>query len=135
MHLFVYGSLMFEEVWSRLVRRSYVKREARLHGFCRRKVREDVYPVILRSQDSDWVDGIVYLNVLADDFARLDFFEGDFYERRNESVVVEGSEKVTAAVYALKEDFCHMAEDASWDPDWFAREGLAMFLGGYRGFD
>ena len=126
---------MFEEVWSRLVRRSYVNRTARLHGFCRRKVVGDVYPVIFRSQDSDWVDGLVYLDVSAEDFARLDFFEGDVYERRNETVVVEGSEKITSAVYVLKEDFYHLAADASWDADWFAQEGLAYFLGRYRGFN
>lgn len=134
-HLFVYGSLMFEQVWSRLVRGSYIKRTARLHGFCRRKVKGDVYPVIFRSQGSDWVDGVVYLDVSVDDIARLDFFEGDFYERRNERVVVEGSDKLTAAVYVLADDFYHLADDASWDPDWFAREGLAIFQGHYRGFD
>jgi hypothetical protein len=57
MNLFTYGSLMFVEVWSQLVRGDYVKRPARLHGFTRRRVHKDVYPVIFRSNDSECVDG------------------------------------------------------------------------------
>ncbi len=134
MHLFVYGSLMFEEVWSRLVRGSYVRRTARLHGFTRRKVREDVYPVIFKSCDSDWVDGMAYLDVGEEDIQRLDFFEGDFYDRQNHPVVLEGAEKAVAAVYVLKDDYCYMTDEVGWDPEWFAQEGLALFLGRYKGF-
>lgn len=134
MHLFVYGSLMFEEVWSRLVRGSYVKRSARLHGFSRRRVRDDVYPVIVKSCDSDWVDGMVYLHVSEEDIRRLDFFEGDFYNRQDHTVVVEGAEKATAAVYVLKDSYYYVTSEAGWDPQWFAREGLALFLGRYEGF-
>ncbi len=134
MHLFAYGSLMFEEVWSRLARGSYVKRSARLHGFSRRKVRDDVFPVVFRSHDADWVDGVVYLNVTADDIVKLDVFEGELYDRQQHTVVVEQQEKAVAAVYVLKDDYCYMTDEAMWDPAWFAREGLVMFLHGYRGF-
>ncbi|MBN1360194.1 MAG: gamma-glutamylcyclotransferase [Sedimentisphaerales bacterium] len=133
-HLFVYGSLMFEEVWSRLVRGSYVKRTARLHGFSRRKVRDDVYPVIFRSHEPDWVDGLVYLHVTDEDIRRLDFFEGDVYDRQNHTVLVEQAEKIVAAVYVLKDDYYHMTDATDWDPAWFAREGLGLFLGRHRGF-
>ena len=134
MHLFVYGSLMFEEVWSRLVRGSYVRRPARLHGFARRKVRDDVYPVVVRSHDRDWVDGLVYLNVGEEDIERLDFFEGQFYDRQNHTVIVEGAEKAVAAVYVLRNDYHHLIDAGGWDPERFAREGLTFFLGRYRGF-
>jgi gamma-glutamylcyclotransferase (GGCT)/AIG2-like uncharacterized protein YtfP len=134
MHVFVYGSLLFEEVWSRLVRGSYVRRAARLHGFTRRRVRGDVYPVIVKSHNADWVDGMVYLNVTEEDIRRLDVFEGDFYDRQNHGVVVEASEKAVAAVYVLKDDYDYMTDDVGWDPEWFAREGLVIFLGRYRGF-
>lgn len=132
--MFVYGSLMFEEVWSRLVRGSYVKRAARLGGFTRRKVRDDVYPVIFKSHEADWVDGMVYLNVTEEDIERLDFFEGDFYDRQDHTVVVEETEKTVAAVYVLKDNYYYMTDDVGWDPEWFARQGLAVFLGRYRGF-
>jgi len=74
MNLFTYGSLMFAEVWSQLVRGDYVKRPARLHGFTRRRVHGDVYPVIFKSNNGEW------------------------------------------------------------DPQWFAREALPIFIHNYRGF-
>ncbi|MCX5753855.1 MAG: gamma-glutamylcyclotransferase, partial [Candidatus Krumholzibacteria bacterium] len=52
MNLFTYGSLMFDEVWSRLVRGDYLQRPGRLHGFTRRQVCDDVYPVIFKSCES-----------------------------------------------------------------------------------
>ena len=134
MHLFTYGSLMFEPVWSRLVRGSYMKRTARLHGFARRRVRGDIYPVVFKSHDADWVDGMVYLNVSDEDVRRLDVFEGDLYDRQSQWVVVEGAEKVIASAYVLKETYAHMTDDRDWDPQWFARSGLRTFLGGYKGF-
>jgi len=133
-HLFTYGSLMFEPVWSRLTQGQYVRRPARLHGFARRKVRHDVYPVVFPSQDSAWVDGMVYLDVSKEDIKRLDHFEGEFYDRQEHMTIVEGGEKVTAAVYVLKDHYHYIIDSANWDPDWFAQEGLPTFLGHYRGF-
>ena len=134
MHLFVYGSLMFEPVWSRLVWGSYVRQAARLHGFALRRLRRDVYPVVFRSGESDWVDGLVYQDVAAGDIARLDWFEGEFYERQFHPVLVEDGLELPAAVYLLKDDYEHLIDAVEWDPQWFATEGLGTFLGQYRGF-
>ncbi len=134
MHIFTYGSLMFEPVWSRLVRGTYRKTPARLHGFTRRRVRGDVYPAVFRSQDEDWVDGIVYLDVSDEDIRRLDSFEGDLYDRQSQWVVVEGAEGVSAYAYVLKEKYAHMMDEREWDPLWFARHGLPVFVGHYQGF-
>lgn len=134
MNLFTYGSLMFEEVWLQLVRRDCVRRPARLYGFTRRQVRGDVYPVVFRSRPSDWVDGVVYFDVGEEDFRRLDAFEGAPYDRQTHTVIVEGGEKHRAEAYVLRETFRHLIGDRSWDPSWFATEGLAAFLDGYRGF-
>jgi gamma-glutamylcyclotransferase (GGCT)/AIG2-like uncharacterized protein YtfP len=134
MHLFVYGSLMFEPVWSRLVEGTYAKRPARLYGFARRRVRNDVYPVIFPSLGAEWVDGQVYLHVGDDDLKRLDFFEGEFYDRQSHAVTVAPFEKTAADVYVLRDEYLHMTDDTAWDPQWFAEEGLALFLGHYKGF-
>ena len=58
----------------------------------------------------------------------------DFYDRQEHTVVVESKEKVTAAVYVLKGHYHHIIDTDEWDAAWFAREGLAAFLGQYRGF-
>jgi gamma-glutamylcyclotransferase (GGCT)/AIG2-like uncharacterized protein YtfP len=135
MNVFTYGSLMFEPVWSRLVRGSYGKKAARLHGFTRRRIRGDVYPVVFRSQDEDWVDGIVYLDVSDEDLLHLDSFEGEIYARQSHWVAVEGADEgIVADAYVLKESYAHMRDDREWDPSWFARHGLPAFIGHYKGF-
>ncbi len=134
MNLFTYGSLMFEEVWSQLARGDYVKRPARLHGFVRKQVRDDVYPVIVKADNGAWVDGFVYFGVSREDIRRIDAFEADAYDRQTHTVVVEGYEKHRADAYVLKPDFHHMVDDREWDPDWFAREALRIFMCDHRRF-
>jgi len=134
MNLFTYGSLMFQEVWSQLVRGDYLSRPARLHGFTRRRVHGDVYPVIFRSHPGEWVDGLVYFDVGEEDLRRLDAFEAEPYDRQTHTVVVEGAEKHQADAYVLKESFYYMVNDREWDPQWFAREALPIFVSHYKGF-
>lgn len=134
MNLFTYGSLMFAEVWSQLVRGDYVKRPARLHGFTRRRVHGDVYPVIFRSNNGEWVDGFVYFGVSDDDLRRLDTFEADAYDRQMHTVIVEGSEKHQADAYVLKDCYKYLVNNSEWDPQWFAREALPIFVCNYKGF-
>jgi gamma-glutamylcyclotransferase (GGCT)/AIG2-like uncharacterized protein YtfP len=125
---------MFVEVWSQLVRGDYVKRPARLHGFRRRRAHGDVYPVIFKSHNGDWVDGFVHFGVSTEDLHRLDLFEADAYDRQTQGVIVEGSERHVADAYVLKESHMHMVNDCEWDPQWFAREALPIFIRNYRGF-
>jgi gamma-glutamylcyclotransferase (GGCT)/AIG2-like uncharacterized protein YtfP len=134
MNLFTYGSLMFEEVWSQLACGDYVKRAARLHGFVRRQVRDDVHPVIIQSHNGAWVDGFVYFGVSREDIRRIDAFEADAYDRQTHTVVVGSCEKHNADTYVLKSDFHYMVTDREWDPQWFAREALPVFMRDYRGF-
>ncbi len=134
MNLFTYGSLMFDEVWSQLVRGVYRKRSARLRGFTRRRVRGDVYPVIIRSHEADWVEGVVYFDVGPDDLKRLDLFEAEPYDRQTHVVVVEGGEEQYVDAYVLKDCYRHMLHDCEWDPNWFQREALPLFLHRYKGF-
>ena len=47
MHLFTYGSLMFPQVWSVVVRGDYKKQSARLHGHQRRSIKGETYPAAI----------------------------------------------------------------------------------------
>lgn len=134
MNLFTYGSLMFDEVWSQLVRGDYLKRSARLRGFTRRRVQGDVYPVVVQSHEGDWVDGVVYFDIGPDDLKRLDLFEAEPYDRQTHVVVVDDREEHHADTYVLKDCYRHMIHDCEWDPQWFAREALPIFIGSYKGF-
>lgn len=90
--------------------------------------------MIVRSHAGDWVDGVVYFGVRPDDLERLDIFEAEPYNRQTHTVVVEGRERHRADAYVLKDDYRYMVHDREWDPQWFEREALPIFIGSYRGF-
>ena len=101
-HLFTYGSLMFEDVWNRLVRGNYLSQKATLMGYARRSVKNDEYPVIF--QADELVEGVVYYDINKEDMITLDAFEGEYYERKEVELLVK-NEPVHACVYVLKEHY------------------------------
>lgn len=127
MNVFTYGSLMFDQVWSRVVRGNYRRAEAVLPGHERRAVRGETYPGVIAAPGAS-VAGVVYFDVAAADLARLDDFEGSPYERR--SVVLElAGQELPAEVYLIRDP--GRLEDSPWDVAGFERAGIFEFLSGY----
>jgi len=133
MHLFTYGSLMFDPVWRRVVRGRYRSAPATLSGFRRWRVRGESYPGLWPGSDTDRVEGVLYFDIGAADLAALDRFEGTCYLRQVHDCVV-GPAVEPAALYRIRPGSGHLLEAQPWDADWFAREGIAQFLQRYRGF-
>ncbi len=127
-HIFTYGSLMFEEVWSRLVTGRYTSAPARLEGFTRRCVKNEDYPVVFEADDS--VQGMLYYDVEPHDIATLDAFEGEYYERK--TVLLHNC--IDAEVYVLKKRYFDIVEDKAWSEQAFATEGIKRFCQDYKGF-
>jgi gamma-glutamylcyclotransferase (GGCT)/AIG2-like uncharacterized protein YtfP len=134
MHIFTYGSLMYQEVWTRVVRGHYQCRSAALHGYRRKAVKGEVYPIALRAFPEDRIDGRVYLDVDPDDVDRLDIFEGKYYRRRVEEVLLSSGATVNAGVFVLRRNYHHIVADDDWDAEQFRHTGLPRFLSSYRGF-
>lgn len=134
MHIFTYGSLMFAEVWTRVVRGRYRCRSATLSGYQRRAVKGAVYPVAVPALPEDGIDGMLYYDVEADDIDRLDRFEGKYYRRLVEAVSISADTTIEAGVYVLHPDYRAIAADEEWDVDRFQRSGLPRFLSSYFGF-
>lgn len=87
--LFVYGTLLFPEVLSIVLDRSFTTHDytsARLAGF-RRMQFDDVFPVIRRDAAS-FVDGAIICDLSDEALRRLDFFESDLYVREVVEVFV-----------------------------------------------
>ena len=133
-HLFTYGTLMFEEIWSRIVWGTYRSRTATIRGFIRKAVKEAEYPVIYRGPLGALVQGIVYLDVTPADIRRLDAFEGSYYARQQHPVTLTGGEVIDAGVYVLLDRYQHIASQRDWDPDQFRKNGLERFRNSYEGF-
>ena len=133
-NVFTYGSLMFEEVWSRLISSDYKKASATLHGFIRTAVIDETYPVISIGKASDFVNGVVYFDVKKNDIARLDDFEGDYYIRKNLPVQLSDGAEFEAQTYILNKEFSHIVSSEDWDPDHFKKCTMPRFITNYVGF-
>ena len=134
MHIFTYGSLMYREVWTLVVRGNYRCESATLPGYRRKAVRGEVYPVALHALPEDRIDGTVYLDVDPDDVGRLDTFEGEYYRRRIADVSLPSGATLEAGVFVLHPNYHHIAADEDWDVERFQRSGLPRFLSSYLGF-
>lgn len=130
-HIFTYGSLMFDPVWSGVVAGDYDRREAVLPGYDRKAVRGEVYPVIVPSCRHSLVRGIVYLDVSAADLVRIDQFEGEYYFRKSEEVATPDRAIAAAEVYVLKEEYYAIISHRQWDPVRFSTIDMHYFLHKY----
>ena len=127
-NIFTYGSLMFDQVWSEVVEGSYERFESILRGYDRKSVRNEIYPVIIPASPYSEVRGIVYLDVTADDLARLDRFEGEYYFRQKLEVTTQDMITLPAETYVLKEEYYSILSLQEWDPVHFSSTGIHSFL-------
>jgi gamma-glutamylcyclotransferase (GGCT)/AIG2-like uncharacterized protein YtfP len=123
-HVFTYGSLMFPEVWNRVVRGNYRSCPARLDGYRRHALVDASYPAIVADAGAS-VDGVLYFDVDAADLARLDAFEGVEY-RRDAVPVSTASGPAMAQAYVWL-DAARLAH-RPWLPERFS---IPEFLGAY----
>ena len=130
MDLFVYGTLLFDDVVEVVAGRVFPSEPARLPDYACRRVRGQVYPG-LRRQPGALTEGRLLLGVDDEALARIDYYEGDFYTRHLVEVVLEDGRTRDAVLY-LPGAVLPLA-DTPWHPDRFARLHLAAYLAGLRG--
>jgi gamma-glutamylcyclotransferase (GGCT)/AIG2-like uncharacterized protein YtfP len=123
---------MFAEVWNRVVEGKYQSIQARLAGYRRLKITNEIYPGLFPGKGE--VDGIVYFDITADDMARLDGFEADCYERVAAMVIDESGAQIPVETYRISESHRNILAFEEWDPVKFKQSGLQEFLSGYHGF-
>lgn len=137
MNVFTYGSLMFPEVWRRVTGGSLVGQPARLREFEARAIRGQTYPALVFIPGA-MTEGVVYSGVDAEAVARLDVFEGNFYQRQTVRVETEAGkgEELEAQVYvAILADHPDILPER-WRAKEFRDRHLAGFLRtdpGFRG--
>lgn len=133
-HVFTYGTLMYAPVWNRVASGVYPKSSATLKNYVRRAVINQEYPVVLAQKDSVGVQGVVYFDVNGADVHRLDEFEGIYYIRKREPIILENMKIIHAEVYILNNLYNHVASDEEWDQSHFEKTGITNFLTSYIGF-
>lgn len=124
-HVFTYGSLMFSQVWERVVRGRYRSVRATLPGFARYVIKGETYPGMVAEAGAQ-VEGVLYFDVDGDDLAALDAFEGIDYRRDRVAVLAESGERAEACtyIYLLPGRF----SGEPWNPREFRME---RFIGTY----
>jgi gamma-glutamylcyclotransferase (GGCT)/AIG2-like uncharacterized protein YtfP len=125
-HVFTYGSLMFPEVWHRVVKGQYRSAPATAPGHARFAVLGETYPGMVVQTGSS-VPGVVYFDVEADDIAALDVFEGNAYQRDRITVQMDGDDTPIAADTYLFLPSLQLS-NLPWQPEAF---GLRQFLASY----
>jgi gamma-glutamylcyclotransferase (GGCT)/AIG2-like uncharacterized protein YtfP len=103
MNVFTYGSLMFPEVWERVVRGAYSHAAAAAAGFRCYAVQGETYPGMVAAESAasapDRVEGVVYFDVSLEDLAALDSFEGGDYRRVEIAASLPDGTSVNASAY------------------------------------
>lgn len=125
MHIFTYGSLMFPEIWQRVVCGNYRSATATLPGFARYALADDTYPGMV-AQAKAVVEGLLYYDVAPPDLAALDAFEGREYRREKVNVVIESGETVIACTYIFLAE--QRLSGLPWEPQAFQ---MSRFIGTY----
>ena len=89
MHLFAYGTLMCVDIMHKVSACRPAHAPATLGNYRRCRVDGEVYPGVVGEQGG-LVPGLVYFDVPAEAWARLDAFEGEMYCRR--TVLLTGAD-------------------------------------------
>lgn len=131
-HVFTYGSLMFADVFERIVHQRYDHERAQVRHFKRTAMRDQTYPAVLPGYHPRPLAGVVYLNVSGRDLRRLDIFEGDYYQRQSALVLLcDTRQWVHADLYVLKPRYRHLASRREWSAERFQRYHLQKFIRRY----
>jgi hypothetical protein len=80
--LFVYGTLMAEEVLRPLVGRVPVRRVGTIFGFSRGCVRGEAFPAVLRTGADDQVEGLLIEDLLPRELRALDYYASRRHSNR-----------------------------------------------------
>ncbi|OGB25778.1 MAG: gamma-glutamylcyclotransferase [Burkholderiales bacterium RIFCSPLOWO2_02_FULL_57_36] len=110
--IFTYGSLMFPQIWRRVVSGTYRSAPATVNGHARFAVAGQTYPGMVALPGAA-VRGLVYFDVDQADIALLDLFEGEAYRREILDAVLENGDVVAAGAYIHIDK--SVLSDAPWD--------------------
>ncbi|NMF90823.1 gamma-glutamylcyclotransferase family protein [Aromatoleum petrolei] len=129
-HCFTYGSLMCEDIMSAVTgaRSRFVA--ASLDGYRRQPVRGQAYPGMVPATEA-CVPGVLYLDLPASAWLRLDRFEGEEYERRQVVVRLQDGRTETAWTYVFRPGYAARLVDGEWEFERFLRTGKARFTAQY----
>lgn len=126
--LFAYGSLQFPTVHSAVLGRHAETVRAQVSGWVPVRLTDRPFPALV-SQPGAVTEGILFLDLSADERSAMDEFEGPFYDLVGVRTI-EGVDAVTYAANATA-PLSHADQDhtrlVEWSPETFLRDELADY--------
>lgn len=137
--VFVYGSLMFDPVWGKVVQGSYQSFPAIALNLVRLAVPGETYPAAVPLRGAS-IHGMVWQDVSGGDLERLDAFEGPEYRRALIEVTPQSCSGVSEKALAPYQAWVYLWNQVelldggkTWDLELFKSEGLPQFLSKHVG--
>jgi len=131
---FAYGTLMCEDIMLAVTGRRLSSLRGFLRDYRRRTVKGEVYPGLIPGRGGV-VEGIVYRDLRDADWALLDPFEGEMYQRQIVRVTLEDRTSIAAHTYVVRPEFENRLEASDWDFTKFRQFGKGTFEKQYPGFN
>lgn len=131
--LFIYGTLISQEVYQLVTGRDRTGTEAVVHGYSVRRLPGAVYPVMIESPGESAV-GLILPNLTQDEFRRLDAYEDSFYLRLIVTAQLANGQTTKAWAYILPLNHKIKPSPEIWTYDEFAASHLNAFLGRLQEF-
>ena len=128
--LFVYGTLLFEAVWMRLIGRTPSLTEGIVLGWTRKSIRGVSYPAICREEGSS-VLGALVIDLTDHELSIVDAYEDVGYVKTQVNVLVADRTEM-ALSYVRENDSCSDLL-GEWTPEgYLAGGGLDRFLSRWK---
>lgn len=126
--LFVYGTLMAEEVISTLLGRVPDHQPASLAGYRRHPVRGHVFPGMIPGQATDRTDGLLIDGLSEVEMESLDWFEDKEYTRRVLEVQIACGQRVPTQTYVWTNPVGELETDRPWSFQEFYSQKREWYL-------
>lgn len=124
--LFTYGTLEIAEIMQRVTGKNFRTDSAVLMNYGRYKIKDEVYPGVIKEMGSK-TPGTIYYGLDECDLQNIDRYEDVCYQRINLPVRITDSNQVDAMVYVIKEQHRELLSGYAWDKDYFVKHELAAF--------
>lgn len=128
MNLFAYGTLMFPEIWNRVVGGEFRRQSASVRGMVIYRAAGELFPVMVSGRDDDVAEGVVLFDLTASEMVALDAYESDLYERVEVTAALDDGRNVLAQAYLLPKRHASAATRERWSADWFRERAMASYI-------
>ena len=132
--LFAYGTLMCADIMRTVSGcPELTGSTGQLRGYQRLCVRGEHYPGLVPFPDA-CVKGVIYHDLPADTWARLDRFEGQLYLRAGVNVEMADATLHRVQTYLVRPELRGRLKNTVWELEDFLRHGKAEFERAYAGY-